>query len=142
MIGDPAPERLRVARQARTNTFIRPEVVGQRRPPPERGLAHEQRPAACLHLEEHAEREFDGAVDALDRVEEEQHPIPLDEIGEPHDSSRHAAGADPPGLTHDDRAARDEALQHLLDLEHEVGRRDAVHGRRFGRDDFAEHDDG
>ncbi|MCY3968421.1 MAG: hypothetical protein OXG74_00680 [Acidobacteria bacterium] len=121
-VGDPAAEAGRVARLAAR-------------------LARQQDAVPRPDLEEEAEAELDGAVDTFRRIEEEEHPVALGQHRQAENSHRNAVRPDTARLANEDRAAGNEALQHVLDL-HRVVRRRHVRGeRRRGGPDLAEHED-
>ena len=137
-IGDPAAEAGGIPRQPRADAVRGRGVAGQGHFAVERRLAHQEHPLPGSDLEEQAEGELDRAPGVGQRIEEEQHAVSLSQHRQAGNPRRHATGENAAGLAHDDRAAGDEALEDLLDLEGVV--RDAVQGPRHGAN-LAEHDD-
>ena len=121
-VGDPAAKPVRVAGPA-----IR--------------LARQQDALPRPDLEEQAETELDRAIDTVPRFEEEEHPVVLGQHRQAENPHRHAVRPDAARLANEDRAARDEALQHVLDFDRVVRRRPVRAERRHNGPDLAEHDD-
>jgi len=120
VIGDAAAKPDRVARAPLVDPGAGGRAVGDG-PDTKRRFALQHHAAGRRRLEEHAQGEFDGAVDAIDWTQEEQHPVAFGERWQAGHPAHQAVRTDAAGLANDDRAARNEALEHLLDPEHDVG---------------------